>query len=336
LNSSSQVLLPSGLPAKPDQDKESIFSFSKIPDAFTILWITILGYSGAFAYEAGFCKFFGIPWNLIRIDTTTLLNCGVVALTFLWLTYGFIAILYMCSELSVTLWGKHLLFDWLFSAVPFASVVLLVGYFEDFKGSNFIFVLTMFFLLKVVGELVPPLLLWMKRGKDRSYVYYFHDWKHHEKENPTPSLISAAAKHGLGVPIVMLFSLYLSVYFCYNMGKKMASNTDVFLYRSEPRSEIVARVYGDTGITLRVDENAIIYPEFTFIKLEDQTNGFILTKTGRLTPMLSLKRIQDFRQTNVVQSSTSLLSTETNHSSSSNKPLLRPLPESATNSLPGE
>lgn len=201
----------------------------QLPPGFALAALPILGYAGAFIYEAGRCQFFRLPLELIRLDLTTgfIVALGIISFG-LWVGSMFI--------LLITL--EHLpprVFSRMLPALGVGLTVMLLA--------GVILSVGLYLLTTVVIVLV------LNRLYNRA-----------RRETPEQMVEALARWRGLG-PLWATFSDFLGQrYFIYlfvvlnllaasyNLGFFAASQQTVFLTKDD---YAVVAIYGDTFIALQ-------------------------------------------------------------------------------------
>jgi hypothetical protein len=257
----------------------------KVSDAVAVLIVTAAAYMCVFAYEVGFCKFFGVPSGLIRPDVSTFLIYGTVALFVLTLLYQLAFALYIINDVLFESEHKRPYLRVAFPYVVILLVCLVLAWLEDFKGFT-PYCLAGLTMLCLAEDFIMPLRYKILYPK-LDYRFLFKFRQENTKEPIQFPLQKRLHQRGLNQLLTLFLILTWTIYISVNFGRLEARSSETFLCRDSPRKEVVLRVYGTTAITARRDDSGKMYPEFRFIKLDEgSTNEFTLKKIGKLKPQL--------------------------------------------------
>jgi hypothetical protein len=260
--------------------------FRLFPDALLILILTATCYTLTFWYEAGVCSYFGLNPAFIHPDPSLMLGYGMGGIFALVLLFASIAMLMRYGRTGIS--SAHSRPTDLKHRVGFgvlivlmvilgSMLVLTIEYVRGFRDRVMLLMCSVFFAC----VLIPPFIASKCQREKRSY---YDCLSKHAAE--FTALDNPKTHYNIMTIILVITLLYIFCGVSYIYGKYQASREDTFYYRDAPRHELVVRVYGSTAITARTENATNVYPDFCFIKLEGETNGFKLGKIGKLRPQL--------------------------------------------------
>ncbi len=209
--------------------------------------LSVLAYSLAFTYEAGFACYFDIPLSLIHLDLITVFYAiGFILLAVLFtlmVTNALWPIIY--KQKDIIRWKLYFLSP--FIGAFFALAFLYGNCIEAFTAILFVvFLLTEPIIQLVIAYFTP------RRG--RTYSEILEANEHHESLKPQKSLLyHLSSRWGIrhllriGLLILLLFLL------AFHVGRSEAYRQDKFL-TVENSQRVVLRIYPDRFICTSWDE----------------------------------------------------------------------------------
>ncbi len=244
-----------------------------------------------FAYEHGYCTYFGISASFIRPDATTYLAfAGVVVILSLIFFMVFDA-LYSFSLIIFKGKEKGPIRRFLTSHWKLTIFLFILAFFDG--GSSYSFYWLIFwplflyfkdFSMICAMKFVKPKLSFAEIVEEY-YTMVIQDRKEWD-----PSILDKITrKNGqIAVVIIMLF-ICLGVLFN-AIGLYQARSQNFFYVRENPKKEIILRMYGGNAIIARYDDGLKeIYPEFRIIKLEGEKYSFKYQNLGLMKAVLPQK-----------------------------------------------
>ena len=237
-----------------------------------------IGYAAAYFKEWGYCVFFGIPLDLIKLDITNILITITYGVGVIFFIFWFAELFYTVSQrIKLKNFGpikRRISFDILF-------LFLLAFFFTYYRGMLYTWPLAALLLILVLySQFVAPLII---QGKISSYSNKLEAQDRLEMKTQLP--LDYFVKR-TGITIVSLGTL-LGLFLIAMMwiGINTAEMQRNFLVPSTNESSVVLRIYGDTVICAPFDiKTKEVEKTFFIIRLDDESRPeFRLYRLGPLT-----------------------------------------------------
>lgn len=236
--------------------------------------VPVAAYSLTFAFEAGYFKYFGIPLNLIQI------NSQIVFIAIASLSFVLFTIFLVANFISIY-WPSHRalqikLIRLLLVTIPLIWFFLIHGrmlrHWEVFVG---------IVGLVVLVEFVLPI---FKFRNKKSYLEKLSESEISANKEPSKHLCSRLFNYlgtfGTAFVIAVLMGSFMS----YDLGQAQATAQKEYLTVGESSNIVVLQVYNDMFICAPFNRDTKeIAPKFFFKKLgEDPNLMFVREKIGPL------------------------------------------------------
>jgi hypothetical protein len=212
---------------------------------------TLAAYLTAFMYEWGFTSRFGIPWQFITLDWTTVLIAAVVVLSVLWLIFSGVSFVYGFSSLFKGAVRTALM-------RTLAVAVLVTPLFLLVSGWRW-WLLGAVLLLWVFLEFVYPYIAYRGKGtyvqrlelSQRQGIYY------------APNLLDRLPKNLFLLLILLAWVIWLAN----SIGMSTASHQTEFLVVNTSPEAVVLRPYHDHLVCAYFDrETKEVSSEYFILK----------------------------------------------------------------------
>jgi hypothetical protein len=205
-----------------------------ISEGLIIAGVPLLGYSLAFAYEYGYAKYYGIPWQLISISLNQILS-AVAALLFIFMNvFLLVNLIYMIFSQRK---GIRLTVNYfLIFLAPLIALLYIYGrnWQEWIVGFGaMMFLLILWFVL--------PLL---DRRKDKTSDEKFVESILAEPE----SLVDSAARIIGVAPLRIAALIYMVIWIAYSAGRGEALDKKEYWVDSLRPDTLVLRIYGEVVV----------------------------------------------------------------------------------------
>ncbi|HUT32950.1 MAG TPA: hypothetical protein VNE39_05695 [Planctomycetota bacterium] len=214
-------------------------------DALVLATCTALAYIFAFAYEAGYCSFYGIPASFVTIDLTVMLMVAGALVALLVALFGVANGLYMAFARR-SLWIRNAMFK---VGIFFT---LFVGYLVTYKG-HWKGWLPWFLAATIIAlvEFAVPILT--QRGK-ATYAEKLEAAAEAEATpGGPPTLFDRLRRHIGQSALNVIVAGILTLNLCRGAGEASAMQQENFLVVNTSPETVVLRVYGGTLICAEFD-----------------------------------------------------------------------------------
>jgi hypothetical protein len=219
-----------------------------LSDGLLIAGVPLLGYAIAFAYEYGYARYYGIPWQLISVSLTQVL--GAIAGLF-WILLFLSVISAVWYDLFSSEKARHpaIAALWRLSPVFFLFLVYLFVYGAKWTYLGAALVMVVFFS---IWEFLLPLL-----GK-RDKTTYGERLLAEQNDQFVSTLLNLAVRK-YGTVSLKLFSygtdILLLVFLASLAGHGEAVSEKSYFTDSVNRNVVILRFYSDTVVAHEYDPN---------------------------------------------------------------------------------
>jgi hypothetical protein len=238
----------SGFPEESPKAKENTRKTPAgwISEGLLIAAIPTVGYGLALTYELGYLEHFGIPQDLVKVDSSQiLLACGVVL--------GVLAVLYNWCNIAYILAPRVPLSDPIVRCVlrtaPFAVVVgaLWICYGDRWR---YFYWAVLWLAAVLLLEFVLPLLTQYRARGYRAKLIAQEERERRTHALGEVTLAKAIARHGLK-PLVLLGFLFLAFLVAFSSGHAYALGRRIYPVQTSRDGYAIVRIYGDTVISVK-------------------------------------------------------------------------------------
>lgn len=273
-------------------------SCRSLPDTQRSSWQTVatlfglaapISYGAAYLRESGFCSVFGVPYEFIQLNTTTMLIAITSGVGVLFFLYSFADMLYTLSQEGKQKKSGPVRRRVYFNLFSLIFLGFLSALFSPLRQT---WPLMLPFLIAfVLAQFVAPLIT---QRHVRGYVNKLEAQDRLEKESPV--LLDYLIRRA-GITAVS-FGLLLVLFLCtmFFVGYNAAERQTDFLVPSTHQNWVVLRIYGDNLICAPFDLKAKeVEKTFSIIKLGDEPRPQLrLVKLGPLvSPKIWMPKTQD-------------------------------------------
>lgn len=233
-----------------------------LTDATRTLLVSLIAYSCAFVYEAGYCAYYRIPFDLVRLDTTRFLVYGF-ALALLGLAFlPTFTLLYGAGQ-RIPLGRRPEFNSFLFALGLMLTLAIFMFLASGFKPWPPISV-----LLGYVVVALPDVIA-ASRLPDKVPFTERLVMVRRKTVGDAASSISAKVKRQ---PLILLVSLLYLLSASWQLGNSHARYQTEFLCLDGVPMSVVLRVYGDRIICGQLSEKQRIDKTFRLIDLSKESN----------------------------------------------------------------
>lgn len=259
------------------EDKGVLFS-----EAALLAGVSAVVYLCAFLYESAFIGYFGVPWDLARVELKTVIVMAVVLLTtFAFLFPAFHVVFTLVPATSSRL--KRVVFIWSWAIVMTGFYVASLGI---ARWKQWIWVVG-FWVLRAVIDFLPPL---FSRNREGGYWERWDSSQAADYEKARGSFFYDAVIRPLGDKGLGIMLIAITVFTLSNLvGTYSARQQKEFLIIKGPKELVILRVYDDgTAIVaslLRAERR--VRKELRVMNLSADPNLLLsVEKVGPLAPEL--------------------------------------------------
>ena len=246
-----------------------------LSDAVKTLLLSLIAYSCAFTFEAGYCTWFRIPIDLIRLDTTRFLVCAfafaVIALAF----FPTFTLLYGAGQ-RIPLGSNPELNSFLFGAgliIVAVFFLLLVSGFQPWPA------LALF--LGYVAVTLPEVIVAFRLPGNAPFIERLTIVRRKTVADAGISISARIKRQPLIMLAIMIYLLIAS----WQLGRTHARFQKDFLCIGEMNpASVVLRIYGDRLICGELNNSKQIDNTFRIVDLSKEPNTILKLQTiGPLT-----------------------------------------------------
>lgn len=234
----------------------------------------MLGYVGAFAYEAGFARFFGAPLELINLDLKTFFIVSSALV-------GALFALFLLINLFVSLLPRGDVRDPVYRAFlrVFLSFLFLIVFFYLSGDKKEWWVFLLIFGVYTMFEFIWPLITQRGKGTYREKLI-----GQEQIEDGTRSIFDII-KQLIGKTGYLIFlGICIGLCITYFTGRYVASKQEEYFVLNTSPERVIIRIYGDKLITASFNrETKEVQKNIIILKVgEDPRLVLRLEKVGPL------------------------------------------------------
>ncbi len=211
-----------------------------VSDAIVIAVMTTLSYGLGYCYEVGIADEFGIPVELISVDTATLLKAGGVLGGFLVALYFIIDTVAVFVPRGKHPWSSDVTY---YLASYIFSLVLLYLSVSELK--TYIFVTCYFIFVGLVYAVWPIFF----GSKELSYRERYVEVEAAERKVMSRSITSTIVSNGGSVPALLVILCVLILYVSNQLGHNHAKTQEEYFLVTTSTNNVVLGIYGDVFVT---------------------------------------------------------------------------------------
>lgn len=226
-----------------------------------------LGYALAYCYERGYCDFFKIPTDLIKIEWPTIFMAILAALGGLFLASWLIMALVMPNLKNISLNKLKFYFAFIYF-VFFLNIAIAYLTVEESKEAGVIYIILLIFIF-----VAPTFIRRYKRGSNLKSLGV--ETKETEHKDPITLILKSQIVKYVLVFLLILFIGYTSAYY---RNRSTAMNQQVFYTPSSNPQSVVLKIYGENlicapiyyrGKDNRGQDICIIEQEYFILKVSE-------------------------------------------------------------------